>query len=226
MESVQTITQRLTTLLLGSDPALEELLRQSGVIFKTSAADCGRAESSALYILCPGASSEAMHKTRIFLEAGGAVLAPKSASLFPAKGILDVYDEKRLEDFECDRSAIKTFSFGTRYVRERVALYPKKALRDYFWGKISGLYRRQGLFCPRLSFYPEKYRSLFTLRVDADEYDKALYDHFFETSKIFSSAVSIFFCISTYREVPEVIRKTKDAGFDVTPKQRGRNPRI
>ena len=113
------------------------------------------------------------------------------------------------------QSQVKTFSFGSAEPREEVASAPRSAVRRSLLRLVDGIYARQGLPTLQLPFYPKGYRSVFSFRVDADEYEEVSFDRFFETAKTHSHAISIFFSMANYEKHADQIRRCLDAGFDV-----------
>lgn len=110
---------------------------------------------------------------------------------------------------------LKTFDFEGVAVREEVARTPGLPGRQKQWREVLQAYRSAGVFCPRLSPYPFGSRNIFSFRVDADEYDRTLFDRFYSAAFPHRDAVSIFFNMSNYAGHADPVSRCEADGFDV-----------
>jgi len=187
--------------LLGNHETWEELLSRLGVSYEVLTDGQPVQGDRALYVTHPLTSAGLRKEAQKLTQQGLGILASEG------------FEE--LEQLTRYHGVVKQFPFGGRLVSEQVALYPKKPVRDILWKKILDAFKAQGLFCPRKAFYPHGYRTLFSLRVDADEYSREEFDRFFRAAAPHARAISIFFCMASYDRFPEEIRRCQQAGFDV-----------
>ena len=113
------------------------------------------------------------------------------------------------------RSVLKAFSFDGVPVREQVAATSGRHDREKGWRDKLRHCRSERRACARLGFYPKKYKSIFSFRVDADEYDSRMFDRFFQTAKKYSHGISLFFSMANYERCPHEIRRCHDEGMEI-----------
>ena len=92
-------------------------------------------------------------------------------------------------------SVYKTFGSGGNVVTEKVA---KTSMLETFRGDSA-----------------KNLRNIFTLRIDADEYSPESFNEYYKLFSKFSDAITIFFCVNSFKKVPEEILKCRDLGVDV-----------
>jgi len=206
---------QLRVSLFGENALWEELLSCLGVPYEVLHDDAVFPSDRALYLLHPVSSVQARTGARKLLREGRAVLAPEHSIRSGIPGYLSVYPAEILQKLSHGGGALKEFPFGQQTVFEETARYPKKLLRDFLWEKILHAFKRQGLFCPRKAFYPHGIRTVFSFRVDADEYHSGEFSNFFEAAKSHARAISLFISMANYDTVPQEIVRCYKAGFDV-----------
>lgn len=200
----------LSAVLLAPNAVLEERLREIGVPLAAPG------ETFAVAVVPPGLTEERWHDAlQRFPEAGW--VFPESLKRFTEglKRPAALYPDAATEDDSRGRGVVKLFSFSKTQAREEVAFRPKRPLRDALRAALHTAYAGLNIPMPVLSYYPSGYRSVFSFRVDADEYDAAQFSRFFQAAAPNARHISIFFCMASYDSQPDEIRRCREAGFDL-----------
>jgi len=146
-----------------------------------------------------------------------------SAVVFVPESLRDrVRDLARIVHFYPDRflspetgALLQGFRFGDVLACETVARASKKGARQTLLRQLQDAYARQNLYLPRLGLYPRGFSTIFSFRVDADEYEAEAFGRFFRTARRYAPAISLFVCASTYEKAKKECLDCRDAGFDL-----------
>ena len=186
----------LPLLLWKTPPALELALTQEGVPFRTVR------EAHPLAFLAGR-----------FVLYDGAKVAPETlrASLTLGHVAIDLAPFRRLEPVDPFRALIdqaggpSSWSIDGLSVVERVARFPKAAIRRRLVDRIRDAVQHRGGIWARLAPYPFPYQSAFNLRLDLDEPLEADYFQFAKARRPIDDCSTHFVSTNAYGANPRVL---------------------
>jgi hypothetical protein len=103
------------------------------------------------------------------------------------------------------RPAPACWEVGGRALRERVARFPKGAIRRRLVGKLRAAVTSAGGLWARLAPFPFPYRSAFNFRADLDEPQVEDYDRFARARRKLADCCTHFVSTAAYYGVPAVL---------------------
>lgn len=203
----------LETVLLGSSYPLERCLRQIGTPYRKADLGDSVPGSCAVYLVATDSES-CRKKVAELLKKKKAVVVPEGMRrhLEVTPLLFSFPDAYLIPQFG---SIPKTFRVGELFPKEEVAVRSTNPMVLFFLRLLTQIYEKQGLFFPALSFYPFGYRSLFSFRVDADEYDAPVCEAFFDKAAKYCRGTSVFFSAANFQEASLLIKQCGIAGFEV-----------
>lgn len=112
-------------------------------------------------------------------------------------------------------SVIKEFITSAGMVREKVALFPGKDMRQEFSRNIAESFYKRGLPFIRIWYYPRSYRSVFNFRFDLDEDHGTDLENIASISAGHKDCTTYFTCCSSFEKNSYKIENLVKSGFDV-----------
>ena len=204
----------LEVVLLGFSFPLERCLRQIGAPYRIVGLSGAIPEDSAAYLV-PADSAFCRKSVTALLQKKRAVIIPQSMRHFLEETpLLFAYPDDCLDHGY--GSTPKIFKVGKLLPREEVATRPTNPVAQLFLSLLAQTFEKQGLFFPALSFFPPGYRTLFSFRVDADEYDPDVCTAFFEKAAPYSKGTTVFFSGANFLNAKPLIQNCVTAGFEVS----------
>ena len=203
----------LEVVVLGRSLPLERCLGQIGTPFRTLKMDDPVPQESAASVVVSD-SPEVLALAGRLLSQGLAVIMPESFCGRLDSGPLRFTYPDHLLCFSEERIR-KQFDVAGLHPTESVAVRSTALTVFFFLKLLTQVFEVQGLLFPALGFYPSGKRSLFSCRIDADEWDEAVCDPFFRKLKPYSRGVSVFFSAANYSGSPNTIRDCAAAGAEV-----------
>jgi hypothetical protein len=203
----------LEVVLLGSSLPLERCLRQIGVPYRVVDPKGSVPQNSAAYFV--SADLEYCRKSAaLLLRNNRAVIVPESMMhRAEATPLLFAYPDDCLD--AASGTVPKIFKVGGISAKEEVAVRSTNSSVRFFFRFLAQIFEKQGLLFPAVSLYPFGYRTLFSFRVDADEYDAGVCAAFFEKATRHSTGTTVFFSAANFLRAVPLIQSCASSGFEV-----------
>lgn len=100
-------------------------------------------------------------------------------------------------------------------VKERVALKNRGIPRRELSGIIKEIFFQKGIPYVHLWYYPHGYDSIFSFKIDLDEYNKTDIENLADYGRDFSDSITWFVCCSIIEKDIRLIKKLQQSDYDI-----------
>ena len=109
----------------------------------------------------------------------------------------------------------KYFFTGDEPIGVYASKYSKGNLRKVFHRCLKYLFFKKGLPIIKKWYYPGQYNSVFSFRIDVDDYYKPHFDALWESSRKYKDMMTWFFCCVFFEDERDIVRKMSEEGYDI-----------
>lgn len=220
----------MVTIKSERDSFIDELLSQEGLSYITGDLDVANESTPSIWLLNdsrPNAKKAAAIK--VLSDAGNLFICDSNTAriLKSSIRILDPDSIRRDEggiielpynyaDYKsASPSVTKEFSFREGAVRERVALKQRSAPREMLIRYIKHALFAKGLPYIHAWYYPDGYRTVFSFKIDVDEFYMQDIENVARWSAEYRDAMTWFVCCSIFKNDPASLKNISGYGLDI-----------